>query len=189
MTLGGSARLQSLGCGCLRRGGGGGSRPVKRGSDLKCSKRSKLTQASPQTSCLRLSLRQGNLAGAKEAMPVCVCVCVCVCACVCVRAGINLLGLGAGSGEGFAGAHVCWNSEMACDGQGKTRRISPVCLREGSRHVTPKERETSVSGMDFVCVCVCVCVWQEAGQASGWLCVCAPLSGSQTLGPHLLQFG
>lgn len=53
---------------------------VKRGSDLKCSKRSKLTQTSPQTSCLRVSLRQGNPTGAKRPVQD-----MCVCACVVVK--------------------------------------------------------------------------------------------------------
>lgn len=99
ITLGEPARLWWRGCGCLRRDGGGGSRLVKRGSDLKCSKRSKLTQTSPQTSCLRVSLRQGNLAGAKGPR-ACGYVCVCVCGCVSGKS----LGLGAWpgrSGEGL----------------------------------------------------------------------------------------
>ena len=78
ITLGEPVRRQSQGCGCLRRDGRRGSRPVKRGSDLKYSKRSKLTQTSPQTSCLRASLRQGNPAGAKGPVRVDMCVCVCV---------------------------------------------------------------------------------------------------------------
>lgn len=65
------ARLQSWGCGCLRRDGGGGNRLVKRGSVLKCSERSKLTQTSPKTSCLRVSLRQGILAGARGPARIC----------------------------------------------------------------------------------------------------------------------
>lgn len=89
ITLGEPARLQSRGCGCLRRDGGGGSRLVKRGSDLKCSKRSKLTQTSPQTSCLRVSLRQGNLAGAKQPVHVDTCVL------------LKSLGIGAWLGEGL----------------------------------------------------------------------------------------
>lgn len=131
ITLGEPARLQLQGCGCLRRDGGGGSRLVKRGSDLKCSKRSKLTQTSPQTSCLRVSLRQGNLAGAKGPVPV---------DNLCVHVSW-VWSLAGEVGGGFAGAHVRWDSEMACDGQGKTRRISPVCLRERSCRVTYTEGE------------------------------------------------
>lgn len=62
----GFSRPSVQGCSCLRREAGGGSRLVKRGSGLKCSRRRKLTQTSPKTSCLRVSLRQGNLSGAKK---------------------------------------------------------------------------------------------------------------------------
>lgn len=83
---------------------------------MKCSKRSKLTHTSPKTSCLRVSLRQGNLAGAKGPVRVALRVCV---------GHITVKG-------GFLGVHVGRDSEMVCDGQGETRRISLVCLRERS---------------------------------------------------------
>lgn len=51
-----------------------------------------------------------------------------------------------------------WDSEMVRDGQGETRRISPVCLRERSSRAAHTRREKPVSGMDFTHVCVCVYV-------------------------------
>lgn len=77
--------------------------------------------------------------------------------------------LAGNAGGGFADKHMCRDSEMACDGQGKTRRISPVCLRERSCRVTHTQREKSVSGMDFMCVYVCY--MRRVGHASGWFCV------------------
>lgn len=71
---------------------------------------------------------------------------------------------------GFLGVHVGQNSEMVCDGQGETRRISLVCLRECSNTHTKGEiclqDGFHVHGMRgvgqafwFVCVCVhTICV-------------------------------
>lgn len=156
-------------------------------------KRSKLTQTSPQTSCLRVSLRQGNPAGAERPVrDTCVGVCVVV----------KSLGLGARPGRlggGFAGAHVPWNSEMACDGQVKTRRISPVCLRESAAAVSQTRMEKSVSGMDSVCVCVSrggekvrllvgfVCTVGVCVHVRVCACVCVRLSQGHRPWNHLLQ--
>lgn len=63
--------------------------------------------------------------------------------------------MGRPGGGGFADNGMHWDCETASDGQGKTRRISLVCLRELSCHVTHTQREKSVSGMAFVRVCVC----------------------------------
>ena len=179
ITLGQPARLRWRGCGCLRRDGGGGSRLVKRGSDLKCSKRSKLTQTSPQTSCLRVSLRQGNLAGAKGPR-ACGYVCVCVCVWMCVGQVSWAWSLAGEVGGGSAGAHVRWDSEMVCDGQGETRRISLVCLRERSSRAahTHGLRSLSPEWILRTCVCVCVCVWHEGSGSGIWLVLCVGVCGS-----------
>ena len=168
ITLGEPARLWWRGCGCLRRDGGGGSRLVKRGSDLKCSKRSKLTQTSPQTSCLRLSLRQGNLAGAKGPRS---CGYVCVCVDVC---WVSLLGLEPGRG---GRGRVCRSPRALgqWDGLWWTRRDKEdfPCLSERADQPrrTHTEGEACLRNGFYARVCVCVCGMKGVGQASGWFCV------------------
>lgn len=116
---------------------------------MKCSKRSKLTHTSPKTSCLRVSLRQGNLAGAKG--PVCVALRVCV-------GHITVKG-------GFLGVHVGQDSEIVCDGQGETKRISLVCLRECSNtHIhRHKGRNLSPGWIS--------CTWYEGSRSGILVCV------------------
>lgn len=120
----------------------------------------------------------------------------CVCALVCQ---FNLV-----TGdvrEGYAGVYECWDSEMVFDGQGKTRRISLVCLREHSSHVshthtsthtyTPTQRE----GDGWIS-----CVWHEGSRSGIWLffvfkhvcvpvcvCACACLYHGHRPWGHLLQ--
>lgn len=75
-----------------------------------------------------MSLRQGNMPGAKGA-----------CACVCGSVLDKSIGLGAWLGRlggGFSDIHIHRDSEMVSDGHGKTKRISPVCLRASSYRVT-----------------------------------------------------
>lgn len=106
-------------------------------------------------------------------LPVEVCPCVrgtplepsvlCVCVWGRVRKGVGWISQFLEQGEGgIAARHMPWDIEMAGDGQGKTRRISPVCLKERSCHVTHTlGGERSVSRMDFfVCVCMCA-MWGE----------------------------
>lgn len=128
-----------------------------------------------------MSLRQGNLAGAIGLAHVDTPVHVC-------RQTVQIGGWPERSVTVLKSAHVCLDSEMACDGQGKTKRISPVCLRERNSHVRNTHREKSVSSTDFMCVCLDM---RGVGQASGWFCVswCVCVFQGHRPRGHLLHYG